>query len=242
MRKLAVCYPGDTPMVFMASFESIVNLERPDGFEVKWFRGTGWCQARRRIHAAEKALEWGAELICTMDVDQVYEPDTLGRLVARIDEGYPLVAAMVPMRGYVHSSGMLPFQRLAWRLDGRQFVPVDASEGDMQPCEFPTSACMIFRAEDLRKIDQPWYWFTYDQRTWKQIHGEDAQFVVRLQHDAKIRGWVDTTIRVKHCHVFQIDETYSDRFADWSTPGIGESAICSYPELDQMSTQINGER
>ena len=230
--KLAVCYPGETPMVFMAFVESALDLQRPAGYEIKWFRGLGWCQARRRNHAAEQALAWGADLIVTLDIDQVYEPDILCRLVSRVDEGYHMVAAMVPSRGYVQGTGMKPFQRLAWKLEDKKFVPVDVGDGTMQKCEFPTSAAMIYRAGDLQKIGKPWYYFKYDQETWKQIHGEDAAFALRFQREAGVQAWVDTTIRVKHAHVFQIDETFSDRFDDWSTPGNGDPSICSYESED----------
>lgn len=226
--KLAVCYPGDTAMVFMAFAESALNIVRPPGYEVHWFRGVGWCQARRRIHAAEQAVEWGADLIACLDVDQVYEPDILCRLVDRHREGYDVVAAMVPGRGYVSGTGMKPFQRLAWKLEDQQFVPVDPDDGEMQPCEFPTSAAMIFRTSDLLKLRKPWYFFTYKPEDWKQVQGEDGTFILRMLRDAGVKAWVDTTIRVKHAHVFHIDETFSSRFADWSQPGVGDPSVCNY--------------
>lgn len=226
--KLAVCYPGDMPTVFASAFHSIINIEKPEGCDVRWFRGKGWCQARRRIHALEQALEWGPEVICTLDVDQVYEPDVLIRLLGRIREGYRMVGAMVPMRGYVRTSGMKPFQRLAWKLVNRKFAPVDVKDGEMQKAEFPTSACLMFLTEDMMKLQKPWYFFTYDKESWKQVHGEDATFAARFKIEAKVEAWVDTTIKVNHCHVFDIDETYSERFADWAEPGKGDPMICGY--------------
>lgn len=228
VRKLAVCYPGDMPTIFMSAFESIINIDIPEGFEVKWFRGKGWCQARRRIHAIERALEWEPELIATLDVDQIYEPDILKRFVERIDQGCGMIAAMVPMRGYVRTSGMKPFQRLAWKIVDGKFRPVDPEDGELQKCEFPTSAALMFRTEDLKKLSKPWYFFTYNGEDWKQIHGEDANFAARFKLEAKVDAWVDTTIRIDHCHVFAIDETFEERFSDWSNPGKGEDVICSY--------------
>ena len=67
MRKLAVCYPGDMPTVFMLAFESIVNIKSPAACEIRWFRGMGLQQARRRVRAAEEAIEWGAELIALLN-------------------------------------------------------------------------------------------------------------------------------------------------------------------------------
>ena len=228
LRKLAVCYPGDTSFVFMQAFESIVAIEAPDDCEVRWFRGVGWCQARRRTHAAEQALEWGADLIACLDLDQVYESDVLKRLVSRHDGGCQMVAAMVPMRGYVKPSRMKPFQRLAWKIDKNEFMPVDADDGELQRCEFPTSATILFRAEDLKRLKKPWYFFSYKPDTWKQVHGEDASFALRMLSELDVEAWVDTTIVVKHLHPFQIDGTFTERFADWTDPNVGESAICNY--------------
>lgn len=232
LRKLAVCYPGDTAVVFIQAFESMIAIEAPDDCEVRWFRGVGWCQARRRNHAAEQALEWGADIIACLDIDQVYEPDILKRLLARHDGGCHMVAAMVPMRGYVQQAMSTPFQRLAWKIEGGQFTPIDPADGDLQRCEFPTSAAILFNADDLKRLSKPWYFFTYKPEDWRQVRGEDASFALRMLSELGVEGWVDTTIKVKHLHAFGIDETFPDRFADWAEDGRGESAICNYNPQD----------
>lgn len=215
MRKLAVGFPGDTPSVFMAAFHSAVNIEAPPDCEVKWFRGMGWCQARRRAHLCEQALDWGADLICQLDADQVYEPDVLKRLLNRIDEGCQVVAAMVPGRVHVNASMAVPFQRLAWKVVGEETIPVDPNDGDLQQAEFPTSACVMFRADVLKNIERPWYFNKFDAKDWSLKQGEDGVFFYHLKL-CGIPSYVDTTIRVKHAHVFEIDESFPDRFADWS--------------------------
>ena len=225
MRKLAVCYPGDTQMMFMSAFASMVNIENPD-CEVRWFRGTGWCQARRRTHVCEQALEWGADLIAQLDIDQIYEPDVLKRLLVRIDEGHEVVAAMVPLRGYIKASKMTPFQGAAWKSNGKAFEPINPDDGELQEAEFPTSACVMFKAGVLERLERPWYFNKYDPQDWTNIQGEDGVFFYNLKQ-AGVKSWVDTTIKIKHCHVFQIDETFPERFADWADGG-GEPEICNY--------------
>lgn len=228
MRKIAICYPGDSHSILMVAAESMFNIRTPLGCEVEWFRGLGWCQARRRIHAAERGIIGGADLIVTLDVDQVYEPDILERLVARVDEGYDWVAAMVPLRGYSASSGMGPFQRLAWKLVKNAFVPVLPDDGDMQKCDYPTCAAMIFRASDLLKLPQPWYFYTYDPMRWEPIQAEDSTFAHRFKKYTGVQAWVDATIKVRHAHVFKVDETFQERFKDWAEPGVGDPDICTY--------------
>lgn len=216
--------------VFMATFASAVNIKAPPDCDVRWFQGLGWCQARRRTSACEQALKWGAHLIVQLDVDQVYEPDVLCRLLARHDEGYPIIAAMVPGRGFVEASKVKPFQRLAWRSteNGQAFEPVDPAEGDVLEVDFPTSACVLFRAGDLQRLRRPWYFNRYDAETWRDASGEDGTFFLRMA-EIGVKSYVDTTVRVKHAHVFEIDETYPKRFADWAD-GSGDPAICRYKE------------
>ena len=220
MRKIAVCYPGDIPSVYTSPFNSMVNIEPPKDCEVKWFRGLGWCQARRRTHMCEQAIEWGADIIAQLDIDQVYEPDILKRLLARYDEGYKIIAAMVPVRGYLKDSKVKPFGRLAWRSTegGKAFEPVKTSEGEVLEVDFPTSACVLFGADALLMLPKPWYYIKYSPETWKMIEGEDGDFFLRMGRIG-IKSYVDTTIKVKHAYVFEIDETYSKRFPDWKEGG-----------------------
>src|SRR3990172_10400410 len=84
--KLAVCYPWDSPFMFTGFVENALNLQRPEGAMVKFFRGLGWCSARRHIDMMEKALEWGADLICIIGSDQTNPDDLLLRLVNRFRE------------------------------------------------------------------------------------------------------------------------------------------------------------
>ena len=177
----------------------------------------------------QKALDWGADLIVQLDADQVYESDTLIRLLKRFDEGYQIVAAMVPGRGYRDDSKMKPFQRFAWRSKDNytDFEVVEPSEGEIIEVDFPTSACILFSAEDLKKLNKPWYYNKFDPLTYEMLKGEDGDFFVRMKY-LGIKSYVDTTIKVKHAHIFEIDETFPDRFADWAEKGKGDSNITKY--------------
>jgi len=205
------------PTHYASAIESILNIRHPEGYEVRWFRGLGWCQARRRADAAEKALAWDSDLLAWLDVDQVYDPDVLERLVARVEEGYPCVAALVPVRGKSKALDS-PFDGAGWRLVDDQFKQVTPEDGKMVRAEFPTHACCIFKAADIQKLLRPWYAYRFDAKTWEETEGEDSRFFYRLNKELGVETWIDTTIKVKHCHVFQIDDTYPERFRDW-VPG-----------------------
>ena len=215
--KLAVCYPGDMPTFYAPAVDSVLNIRAPEGCEVKWFRGLGWCQARRRTDAAEKALAWNADLIASLDMDQVYDPDVLERLVGRIDQGYACVSALVPSRGKSLALDQ-PFQGTGWRLEGEDVVQVTSADGEMVRAEFPTHACCIFKAAHISKLPQPWYAYKYDAKTWEETEGEDSRFFLRMNRELGVDTWIDTTIGGKPGHLFKIDETYPQRFSDW-VPG-----------------------
>ena len=62
---------------------------------------------------------------------------------------------------------------------------------------------------------EPWFTEEIDPVTFQRTANQDSRFVWRLRTEAGVKLFVDTTISIKHSHVFEIDESYSKRFADW---------------------------
>jgi hypothetical protein len=251
--KLAVGYPWSSPFIFTNFAENISNLERPDGFDVRFFRGVGWCAARRHISFCQKALDWGADLICIIGADQVHPEDMLKRLVARIMEGYEVIAALVPCRGYVHWQPMMPFQPMAWsfktntelgttkyrnyegmQISGDLVHIIKREDGDVVPVNFIGSGVIMFQRDHLLSLKKPWFYETVNHEDQQRIANMDCTFVWRLQSEAGARIYVDTTIMVRHSHVFEIDDSYSDRFADWARGEVGDKNICSFEKPEDV--------
>jgi len=235
--KLAVCWVWTSPFVWSEFAESILKLRHPAGYEVNFFRGRGWSPACRHNHACEQAVAWGADHILILGADQVYEPDMLERLVARREAGHEVVAALVPARCYIDDMKMKPFARMAWRIkssdkpiswDRAQIAAIDPEAGDMQRIDFIGSGVIMFDREHLLALRKPWFFETVNEQTQQRTACMDTKFCFRLRSEAYAQVWVDTTIKVRHLHAFQIDETFSDRFEDWATPGVGSSDICRY--------------
>jgi hypothetical protein len=245
--KLGVGYPWSSPFMFTDFTETMLNLKHPEGFEVRFFRGDGWCPARRHIKFCEKALNWGADLICIVGADQVHPEDMLCRLVERFKQGYEVITAMVPCRGFIHWQEMQPFQPMMWRfktndetgkndfkirpyrgmeLDSDMLHVIDPKDGEIQPVNFAGSGVTLFHRDHLLAIKRPWFKETIIYKDFQRIASMDVTFIWRLQTEANAKVWVDTTIKVKHSHIFQIDETYQQRFEDWSRPGAGPQEIC----------------
>ncbi len=77
----------------------------------------------------------------------------------------------------------------------------------------------MFPAGLLEKIKKPWLSDVLVGDNGQRQPNADCFFTWRLQSEAGAQMWVDTTIKVKHCQVFEIDETFPDRFSDQSGKG-----------------------
>jgi len=265
IKKLAVGFPWSSPFIWTDFVDGNMNLERPDGVSVRFFRGSGWCPARRHIHICEQALEWGADAICIIGSDQMHPEDMLVRLVDRYNQGHEVVSAMVPSRGYFAWQQMKPFQPMAWRFasksfagkgngtlkqdtkireyrnlakDGDMMEVIIPEEGkDMERCNFIGSGVLMFHVDHLLALEKPWFKETINPHDMQRLASMDTTFVWRLQMEAHATVWIDTTIKVKHVHSFQIDETYQDRFGDWAKQGEGDPSVCRFHETVMASRQ-----
>jgi len=258
--KLAFGVPWTSPFVFTKFADDMMNLARPERartvfgglapLETRFFRGSGWCPARRHTCLCEQALEWGADLICILGADQRYPEDLLERLVARWNQGCEVIASLVPARGYVGWQEMEPFQRMAWRLKGageteanailrgdakHEVEVVNPDDGELQRINFIGSGVLMFHRDHLLSIPRPWFEEQVNPITYERLASMDTGFVWKLQTVAGATVWVDTTIPVRHMHIFDVDNTYPERFADWSEVGRGPADACQYEPYRKVS-------
>ena len=225
---LAVCYIWQSPFIMTRAAESLLALDRPEGWKISLHRGTGWGPACRHIDACEKALKVGADWILILGADQVYESDLLCRITARLSEGYETCAALVPTRGFVSSNeGMRPFQRMAWRfkpnadglamrcrlyrgqrLDGDMIEVVDPDAGEMQQITCIGSGVLCFHRDHLLALKKPYFYEAIEHETQQRYASMDTTFTYRLGTEAGATLWVDTSIAVRHLHLFAIDTSF----------------------------------
>lgn len=250
--KLAVGYPWSVEFCYTRCMDSLLNLKHPDGAEVRFFRGRGWCSARRHNHICEQALEWGADLLCILGTDQVYpDEDMLVKMVGRYRAGCGAVAALVPMRGLIARQDSKPFQLVGWRLKpesdvpGKNFTKLDHRDfeevtrekhGDLVQVHAIGTGVLMFPTKVLTRIAPPWFMEKPQYPTFERDQCCDLPFVIRLQSEGETDIWVDTTIPVHHLNVFEVDETYSERFKDWFDGG-GDPNICVYGPTGQRKVE-----
>lgn len=264
--RLVVGWPWNSPFSFTQCMESMLQLRHPEGWDTTFVRGTGHSSARRHIDICEKALRLGADLICIVGSDQVYQPDMLCRLVARFQEGYEVVAAMVPTRGFLPFQGMQPFEPMAWRMktltelspDGkpskREFRTladdadmvhrIKPTDGGMQRVDFVGSGVVLFHRDHLLALTPPWFYETIQIETQARIANMDCRWIMRLKTEADAQVWIDTTLKVTHLHIFEIDESFPGRFADWANQdATPDPAITQYRNPAELGNfmQTNGK-
>ncbi len=243
--KIAVGNCWSSPFIWTAFADTILNLQHPRGHEVKFFIGKGWSSPRRHNHLCEQAVDWGADYLCIIGSDQIHPEDMLIRLVKRIEEGCDAISALVPFRGFVDWQFMKPFQLMAWRFecdglrsfnsirsDGDMAKPISREDGDLQRVHIIGSGVLMFSIDHLLALPKPWFYDHTDFKSQHRVADMDTAFVWRLQQFAGATIWVDTTIKVKHLHVFPIDDSFADRFQDWVDPKKADRDICKFSGLD----------
>lgn len=236
VESLAVGYPWASPFIWTLTAENLMNLARPPDIPVRFVRGHGWCPARRHIDICEKAILQGASHILILGSDQVHPEDLIPRLVSRIEnDRCDAICAMVPTRGHVPGQNTGPFQPMAWRFkenteprqyrsmqeDGDMVELITPAGGDLQRVDFIGSGCILFPTEALRYIRRPWFGEKFTPDRYAREATMDTTFAWRLWWEAEVRLWVDTTIKITHLNIFEIDDTYQHRFSDWVESGYG---------------------
>jgi len=252
MHKLAVVTPWGSPFIwskFALNLAQMLGAFRREGWEVDAHFGRGIDPASRHIDCCIQALEGGADLICIVGADQIHPVDMLGRLVDRYYEtGGGVITALVPFRGYVAWQDMRPFQPMAWRLRNgsggvREFrgQHLDADMMDIiqqdEPPELERvdiigSGVLMFDRECLEAMKPPWFYDYRDPVTMQRVADTDTRFVWRLRSEVQAQVWVDKTIRVRHIHPFEIDESFQHRFGDWVQPEATADDVFRYQDRE----------
>ncbi len=214
--------------MYTKAVDSLLALETFP-HKVRFFRGKGWCDARRHIEMCDKALAWGANYILMLGADQVFPEDLIESLVdVLLTEKVDAVAAQVPTRGYIEGNGLPPFGLQGWQLRDGSYEPVRGCV-QRQPIDSIGSGCLMFKANLLDKLQRPWFCDVItDPETCRRVGTTDSVFVHRLKTEAGAKVLVDTTIPIHHLHTFEIDHTFSDRFSDWAMPGVGDTDVCKF--------------
>lgn len=223
--KIGVCVPWDTPFMWTYPAFNMMNWERPEGTEVAFFMGVGWCPAARHNDAVAKALAWGADLVAFNGGDHLCPFDILKRMLARINEGWDMVHMMVPSRGVVGDG--TPFKAISYKVVGNPppenavlYMPKGASNivtytDEPQQTHICGTGNIMMKAAIFDGLQKPYFEeFIKKDGRYGRWCVMDSDFVYRCTVMSGARMFCDTSVHLIHIDVFGIDDTYSERFKD----------------------------
>ena len=225
--KIAVCVPWDTPFMWSAPAFNMLNWERPENADMRFFNGTGWCPAARHNQAVEKALSWGADLVMFNGPDHLCPFDIISRMVERLKEGWDMVHAMPPSRGVVGVDGT-PFKALSYKITGPipkeravmggippSSIKVLSYDDEPQSSHICGTGNVLMKSEIFDGLEKPYFQEEIKKDgKYSRYPVMDSTFIHRCTVEGGARMFCDTSIRIAHLDVFAIDDTFTDRWKD----------------------------
>lgn len=185
---LAIGVPCSFPFIPSSFFYSFVMMEKP---AFTFIHADNGHMDDLRNNLVDKALEIGATHLIMMDVDQVYHPQTIMRLLSH---RLPVVGALVHRRYVPFDSLMLKATIIDEKRNG--YVSIDEwKEGELVECDATGGGCLMFNMDVFRKIPRPWFKASLNPDG--SVLGEDIFFCQELKA-AGYRIFVDTSVPAGH--------------------------------------------
>lgn len=213
--KLAIMIPCSFPFIPSSFFYSFVHMKKPEFIFIHADNGP---IHGLRNNLVEEALKQGCTHGIMMDVDQVYHPDTIIRLLSH---KLPIVGALVHRRYVPFDSLMLKFVDRGYCYD---YVSVDEWEdGELVEVDATGTGCLMFDLSIFRIMPRPWF---RDDKG-KDIPGqppigEDIGFCQDLK-EAGYRIFVDTSVPAGHLSTMIISTATSKLYRAMKTDRARES-------------------
>lgn len=238
MRKLAVLVPWSSPFFWTPTAFNLMNLQHPEGWEVRFIQGEGWCPSNRHNMCITKALNWGAHAMVFMGPDHWVETDCLVRLIKHLDDGWDMACGWVPSRGTRIGPNDQAYPKIAYKKKDPDVLPsvkipvlyhndeewdVITTGAESQEIHIIGTGILMFKVEVVADMKRPWFSeFIQKDSLFSRFPVQDSHFVYRCTIVGGNRLWLDTTIEAYHLDVFPIDETFAEKFVDQENHPIKE--------------------
>ncbi len=187
--KLAIGIPCSFPFIPSSFFYSFALMEKPDYIFIHADNGP---IHELRNNLVDSALKIGATHLIMMDVDQVYDPKTIPRLLSH---RLPVVGALVHRRYPPFDSLMLRERVIDEKYNGYDSVD-EWEEGSLVEVDATGAGCLMFDMSVFRKLSYPWFRNDKAPKGAPPI-GEDIGFCQDLKA-AGYRIFVDTSVPAGH--------------------------------------------
>ena len=226
MIRIGIVIPWDSPFIWTAPAFNMMNWECPDGCELRFFMGAGWCPAARHNDGVAKAQAWQADLIMFNGGDHLCPFDILKRMKKHIDDGWDMVHALIPARGVVGFDGT-PFKAMSYKVVGPipkeeavlraafSSINIVSYEDEPQETHMSGTGNVLMKAEIFDGLQKPYFEeFVKKDGLYGRYCVMDSDFIKRCTIDSGAKMICDTSLKLVHLDVFGIDETYGERFKD----------------------------
>jgi hypothetical protein len=214
---LAIAIPLTFPMVNSSFFDSFALMQKPDGYI--YCRESNGPLDKLRNNLVIQAMNHYCSHMLMMDVDQVYHPQTITRLLSH---NLPVVGALVHRR-------YPPFDPLLLRGEIGTFKTVDNYEdGELVEVDATGTGCLLINMDVFENIAAPWFKFIERPKDEGGLIGEDIYFC-KLLKEAGYKIHVDTSIELGHLATLAVTkQTYKlyKNMRVMQQRGIDISQIC----------------
>jgi len=199
-QSLGIGIPCSFPFVPISFFNSFVLMDKPS---FQYITADNGPIDALRNDIVEKALKIGVTKLIMCDVDQVYDTQTITKLLAH---KLPVVGAMINRR-------YPPFDPIMMRITDEGYKPItNYNPGDLVECDATGTGCIMYSMEVFRKTPYPWFRFQKNPDNGMTI-GEDIGFCQDLKA-AGYKIYVDTSINIGHLSTMVVNQKTHELYKD----------------------------
>ncbi len=186
--RLAIGVPCSFPSVPASFFHSYALMNKPAHTYIH--ANNGHIDDLRN-NIVERALYEGVTHLIMMDVDQVYPPETIKKLLAH---NLPVVGCRVHRRYPPFDSLMMRIEKVDENTNA--YISVDDWEdGELVEVDATGGGCVMFNMDVFRALKYPWYETKLQENG--NVLGEDIHLCQKIQK-AGFKIFVDSAIEVGH--------------------------------------------
>jgi GT2 family glycosyltransferase len=190
--RLGIGIPHNFPYVPMAFFDSFMLMEKPP---FVYLRSSAGNMDDMRNGIVREALKAECSHLIMMDTDQIYDGDTIPRL---LKHNLPIVGCLV-FRRYP------PFDPLIFVGDRKQYSNVTKwTPGELIKVAATGTGCLMFNMDVFKTMPAPWFKTTHNEKG-EVEEGEDFYFCAEARK-AGFDIYVDTGIVCGHLSQMVINE------------------------------------
>jgi len=188
--RLGIGIPLSFHLIPSAFFDSFITMEKPPFIYLRTSNGP---VDEMRNNIVKDATAAGCSHLMMMDVDQVYHPGTIMRLLSHKK---PIVGCLVYRR-------YPPFDPLILKGKIGEYETIfDWEKDSLVEVDATGAGCLLFDMEIFRKMPQPWFRF-------REYKGKPVGEDIGLCSDLRAAGYrifVDTSVPAGHLSQIQITE------------------------------------